>query len=82
MKNIKIPIETIFEMDDVRWDNGKDLRLYGQASRSGIPRKPHKKQDRNYDLIFTRFSNQTNTVSNYFASVFIYLPLEQPNRKL
>lgn len=23
MKNIKIPIATIFEMDDVGWDNGK-----------------------------------------------------------
>lgn len=38
MVNIKIPVSTILEMDDVGWDNGRDLRLIGQASRSGLPR--------------------------------------------
>ena len=35
---VRIPVSTVIEMDDVGWDNGADLRLYGQASRSGIPR--------------------------------------------
>ena len=35
---IKIPISFVIEMDDVGWDNGRDLRLSGRASRSGIPR--------------------------------------------
>lgn len=38
MENVKIPVATILEMDDVGWDNGRDLRLIGQASRSGLPR--------------------------------------------
>ena len=38
MENIKIPVATVIEMDDVGWDNGRDLRLKGQASRSGLPR--------------------------------------------
>ncbi|MBE6645480.1 MAG: hypothetical protein E7612_08940 [Ruminococcaceae bacterium] len=38
MENIKIPVATVLEMDDVGWDNGRDLRLIGQASRSGLPR--------------------------------------------
>ena len=35
---VKIPVSYIFEMDDVGWDNGRDLRALGQASRSGLPR--------------------------------------------
>ena len=35
---LKIPMAFILEMDDVGWDNGRDLRLIGQASRSGLPR--------------------------------------------
>jgi len=35
---IKIPISFVIEMDDVGWDNGRDLRLSGKASRSGLPR--------------------------------------------
>ena len=35
---VKIPISFILEMDDVGWDDGRDLRLKGQASRSGLPR--------------------------------------------
>ena len=35
---LKIPISFVIEMDDVGWDNGRDLRLSGKASRSGIPR--------------------------------------------
>ena len=38
MKNkVKIPVSYVFEMDDVGWDYGRDLRP-GQASRSGLPR--------------------------------------------
>ena len=35
---VKIPIAGILQLDDVGWDNGRDLRLSGQASRSGLPR--------------------------------------------
>ena len=35
---IRIPLSFIWEMDDVGWDNGDDLSIYGKASRSGIPR--------------------------------------------
>ena len=39
MKNkVKIPVSYVLEMDDVGWDQGHDLRMLGQASRSGIPR--------------------------------------------
>ena len=39
MKNsVKIPIGFVLEMDDVGWDDGRDLRVIGQASRSGLPR--------------------------------------------
>ena len=38
LNSIKIPIAGILQLDDVGWDNGRDLRLKGQASRSGIPR--------------------------------------------
>ena len=38
MKNIKIPVALQFCFDDVGWDNGRDLRSVGKASRSGIPR--------------------------------------------
>lgn len=41
---IKIPISFVIEMDDVGWDNGRDLRLSGKASRSGIPRN-HEPED-------------------------------------
>ena len=36
--NVIIPIAVAFELDDVGWHNGRDLRLNGQASRSGLPR--------------------------------------------
>ena len=35
---LKIPVSFVIEMDDVGWDNGRDLRLSGKASRSGLPR--------------------------------------------
>ena len=35
---IKIPISFVIEIDDVGWDDGRDLRLKGKASRSGFPR--------------------------------------------
>lgn len=39
MKNsVKIPRAWILEFDDVGWDDGRDLRLQGKASRSGLPR--------------------------------------------
>ena len=34
----KIPMSFVLEMDDVGWDDGRDLRLLGQASRSELPR--------------------------------------------
>ena len=44
----KIPIAFILEMDDVGWDDGRDLRLIGRASRSGLPRN-HAVED--YELL-------------------------------
>lgn len=41
---VRIPVATVIEMDDVGWDEGADLRLYGKASRSGIPRR-HARED-------------------------------------
>ena len=38
MNRVKIPIAPIVEMDDVGWDDGRDLRLVGKGSRSGMPR--------------------------------------------
>ena len=28
--SVKIPVACVIEMDDVGWDNGRDLRLQGQ----------------------------------------------------
>ena len=39
MNNVKIPVALQFCFDDVGWDNGRDLRALGMASRSGIPRR-------------------------------------------
>ena len=38
MQNVIIPLGGVLQLDDVGWDDGRDLRLRGQASRSGIPR--------------------------------------------
>lgn len=38
MENVIIPLGGVLQLDDVGWDDGRDLRLRGQASRSGIPR--------------------------------------------
>jgi hypothetical protein len=35
---VMIPKAWVLEFDDVGWDNGRDLRLSGKASRSGLPR--------------------------------------------
>ena len=48
MSNFKIPISFVLEMDDVGWDDGRDLRISGKASRSGLPRN-HEIED--YELI-------------------------------
>lgn len=48
MSSFKIPISFVLEMDDVGWDDGRDLRLVGKASRSGIPRN-HEVED--YEFI-------------------------------
>ena len=37
-EKIRIPVGVILEMDDVGWDDGRDLRTLGRASRSGLPR--------------------------------------------
>ena len=50
MEKIKIPFPFVLEMDDVGWDNGRDLRLAGKASRSGLPRY-HAIED--YEMIDT-----------------------------
>ena len=44
MKKTIIPLPFLLEMDDVGWDDGRDLRLSGLASRSGLPRN-HAKED-------------------------------------
>ena len=38
MERISIPIALQVCFDDIGWDNGADLRLRGQASRTGMPR--------------------------------------------
>ena len=35
---IKIPKAWVLELDDLGWDDGRDLRLQKKASRSGLPR--------------------------------------------
>ena len=45
---IRIPLPFVLEMDDVGWDEGRDLRLQGKASRSGLPRR-HAIED--YEMI-------------------------------
>jgi hypothetical protein len=39
MDKISIPIALQVCFDDIAWDDGRDLRLMGQASRTGIPRR-------------------------------------------
>ena len=48
MSNVIIPISIVLEFDDLGWDNGRDLRLVGKASRSGLPRN-HAMED--YEVI-------------------------------
>ena len=38
-KLLTIPVAIQFCFDDVGWDNGRDLRALGMASRSGLPRR-------------------------------------------
>jgi hypothetical protein len=60
VRNIKIPLSFILEIDDVGWDDGRDLRLSGKASRSGLPRN-HALED--YEFI-EKLANATGkTVS-------------------
>lgn len=47
-ESVRIPVGCVLQLDDVGWDNGRDLRTIGQASRSGIPRF-HTKED--YELL-------------------------------
>jgi hypothetical protein len=60
-KQVIIPTAWILEMDDVGWDNGRDLRLIGQASRSGLPRH-HAVED--YEFI----RSLTSASSNHLAT--------------
>ena len=39
MEGIRIPIALQVCFDDIGWDEGSDLRLRGQASRTGMPRR-------------------------------------------
>ena len=48
LDKIRIPLSAVLELDDVGWDDGRDLRLSGKASRSGIPRH-HALED--YELL-------------------------------
>ena len=48
MNNVIIPISMVLEFDDLGWDDGRDLRLNGKASRSGLPRN-HAMED--YEVI-------------------------------
>ena len=38
LNKFTIPLGVILQFDDVGWDDGRDLRFWGKASRSGIPR--------------------------------------------
>ena len=38
LDKIRIPLGVVLQFDDVGWDDGRDLRLNGLASRSGLPR--------------------------------------------
>ena len=62
MENIKIPVSFVLEIDDVGWDDGRDLRLGGKASRSGLPRN-HAVED--YEMIseLSRRSGKRITVA-------------------
>ena len=55
MNEYIIPISFVFELDDLGWDDGHDLRLYGKASRSGFPRR-HCYED--YEVL-TRIAEKT-----------------------
>ena len=48
LDKIRIPLAAVLQLDDVGWDDGRDLRLSGKASRSGIPRH-HAIED--YDVL-------------------------------
>ena len=48
LEKIKIPLAAVLQLDDVGWDDGRDLRLRGLASRSGLPRH-HALED--YELL-------------------------------
>ena len=56
---IVIPYSVVFELDDVGWHDGRDLRLKGQASRSGIPRDHAIEDYEVLDLIGRRTGNKT-----------------------
>ena len=54
-----IPVSVVFELDDVGWDNGRDLRLSGMASRSGLPRNHAKEDYEVLDLLGKATGNKT-----------------------
>ena len=56
---IVIPYSVVFELDDVGWHDGRDLRLRGMASRSGIPRDHAAEDYEVLELIGKRTGNKT-----------------------
>ena len=58
-EGIVIPYSVVFELDDVGWHDGRDLRLRGMASRSGIPRDHAIEDYEVLDLIGKRTGNKT-----------------------
>jgi len=71
-KQVIIPTAWILEMDDVGWDNGRDLRLIGQASRSGLPRH-HAVED--YEFI----RSLTHASGNHIATALCVADWDKHN---
>lgn len=72
MANVKIPLAFILEMDDVGWDDGRDLRLAGKASRSGLPRN-HALED--YEMI----RELANAAGKNIATALVLGDLDKDN---
>ena len=72
MQKVKIPLSFILEMDDVGWDDGRDLRLSGKASRSGLPRN-HALED--YEMI----RELANAAGKNIATALVLGDLDKDN---
>lgn len=65
MDKVKIPLSFVLEIDDVGWDDGRDLRCEGKASRSGLPR--------NHDVADYEFVRKLAEVSGKNIAVALVL---------